>query len=34
MANINPTRLNTIDGETLMSQPLRPLNFVVDTLIS
>ena len=26
--------LKTIDGETLMSQPLRPLNFVVDTLIS
>lgn len=27
-------RLETIDGETLMSQPLQPLNFVVDTLIS
>lgn len=27
-------RLNTIDGETLMSKPLQPLNFVVDTLIS
>ena len=27
-------RLLTIDGETLMSQPLTPLNFVVDTLIS
>ena len=27
-------RLLTIDGETLMSQPLAPLNFVVDTLIS
>ena len=26
--------LKTIDGETLMSQPLQPLNFVVDTLIS
>ena len=24
----------TIDGETLMSQPLTPLNFVVDTLLS
>ena len=24
-------RLLTIDGETLMSQPLTPLNFVVDT---
>ena len=28
------TNLKTIDGETLMSQPLQPLNFVVDTLIS
>ena len=27
-------RLLTIDGETLMSQPLTPLNFVVDTLHS
>ena len=27
-------RLLTIDGETLMSQSLTPLNFVVDTLIS
>lgn len=27
-------RLNTIDGETLMSKPLQPLNFAVDTLIS
>ena len=27
-------RLETIDGETLMSRPLQPLNFVVDTLIS
>ncbi len=26
--------LNTIDGATLMSTPLQPLNFVVDTLIS
>lgn len=26
-------RLETIDGETLMSRPLQPLNFVVDTLI-
>lgn len=26
-------KLNTIDGATLMSQPLQPLNFVVDTLI-
>ena len=34
MTNTNSTRLNTIDGETLMSRPLQPLNFVVDTLIS
>ena len=27
-------RLLTIDGETLMSQPITPLNFVVDTLLS
>ena len=27
-------RLLTIYGETLMSQPLTPLNFVVDTLLS
>ena len=27
-------RLLTIDGETLMSLPLTPLNFVVDTLLS
>lgn len=26
--------LRTIDGATLMSQPLKPLNFVVDTLLS
>ena len=30
----NENRLLTIDGETLMSQPLTPLNFVVDTLLS
>ncbi|MBD5133640.1 MAG: AAA family ATPase [Clostridiales bacterium] len=34
MNNTNPNRLPTIDGETLMSKPLQPLNFVVDTLIS
>ena len=34
MSNTNPNRLLTIDGETLMSKPLQPLNFVVDTLIS
>lgn len=27
-------RLRTIDGETLMSRPLQPPNFVVDTLLS
>ncbi len=27
-------KLNTIDGEALMSRPLQPLNFVVDTLLS
>ncbi len=26
--------LQTIDGATLMSQPLQPLNLVVDTLLS
>ena len=34
MNNARPNRLPTIDGETLMSKPLQPLNFVVDTLIS
>ena len=29
-----PTPLQTIDGESLMSLPLTPLNFVVDTLLS
>ncbi len=27
-------RFRTIDGETLMNQPLQPLNFVVDSLLS
>lgn len=27
-------RLQTIDGESLMSLPLQPLNFVVDSLFS
>lgn len=27
-------QLQTIDGESLMSLPLTPLNFVVDTLLS
>lgn len=30
--NVQP--LNTIDGETLLSIPMEPLNFVVDSLIS
>lgn len=34
MKNATPISLNTIDGETLMSKPLQPLNFVVDTLLS
>ena len=32
MKSVN--RLHTVDGETLMSQPLTPRNFVVDTLLS
>lgn len=27
-------RLNTIDGETLMSRPLNPPNFIIDGLLS
>ena len=27
-------RFQTIDGESLMSLPLKPLNFVVDSLLS
>ena len=27
-------RFQTVDGATLMSQPLKPLNFVVDSLLS
>lgn len=34
MKSSKPTRLQTIDGETLLSLPLQPMNFVVDTLIS
>ena len=34
MKSATLTSLNTIDGETLMSRPLQPLSFVVDTLIS
>lgn len=30
----NITQLHTVDGETLMSQPLRPPDFVVDSLLS
>lgn len=32
--NTNTEPLRTIDGATLMSMPLRPPNFVVDTLLS
>ena len=32
--NRNITSLHTVDGATLMSQPLRPPNFVVDTLLT
>lgn len=28
------TNLKTIDGETLVREPLQPLNFVVDTPVS
>lgn len=31
---IQGKRLNTIDGATLMAQPLRPPNFIVDSLLS
>ena len=30
----NITPLHTVDGASLMSQPLRPPNFVVNTLLS
>ena len=31
----NPlNKLDTIDGATLMSQPLHPPNFIMDTLLS
>lgn len=32
--NRNITQLRTVDGETLMSQPLRPPDFLVDSLLS
>ena len=32
--NRNTTQLHTVDGASLMSQPLRPPNFVVDTLLA
>ena len=32
--NTNTEPLHTIDGATLMSLPLQPPNFVVDTLLS
>jgi len=31
---MNERKLNTIDGAALMSQPLRPPNFIVDTLLA
>ena len=34
MKNTTPLSLKTINGETLMSKPLQPMNFVVDTLLS
>lgn len=34
MNSENKKRFHTIDGEALMSLPLKPLNFVVDTLLS
>ncbi len=34
MKNITPLSHNTINGKALMSKPLQPLNFVVDTLLS
>ena len=34
MKNATHLSLNTINGEALMSKPLQPLNFVVDTLLS
>ncbi len=34
MKNTTLISLNTIDGKTLMSKLLQPLNFVVDTLLS
>lgn len=32
--NKNIPSLRTVDGAVLMSQPLRPPNFVVDTLLA
>ena len=34
MSRNNIQALKTVDGETLMSKPLQPLNFIVDTLLS
>lgn len=34
MSRNNIQALKTVDGETLMSKPLQPLGFVVDTLLS
>lgn len=27
-------RLHTIDGESLMNMPLKPVNFIIDSLLS
>ena len=27
-------KFNTIDGETLMSMPLKPINFIIENLLS
>ena len=27
-------RFNTIDGETLMTMPLKPINFIIENLLS
>ena len=32
--NRNISQLHTVDGASLMSQPLRPPNFVVDSLLA
>ena len=34
MSQTTQKRFHTIDGESLMSCPLQPLSFVVDSLLS